>query len=48
MTPKKLTAFRLGPIDLRRLEKLALKKECSRSAIVRESLKLMAEREGVK
>jgi predicted transcriptional regulator len=48
MTPKKLTAFRLGPADLRRLEKIALKRECSRSAVVREAIRLYAEREGVK
>jgi len=48
VTPKKLTAFRLGLIDLRRLEKLAALKEWSRSAVVREALKRMAEEEGVR
>jgi predicted transcriptional regulator len=48
MTPKKLTAFRLGPTDMRRLQKLALKKEWSRSAVIREAIKLFAEAEGIK
>jgi predicted DNA-binding protein len=45
---KKLTAFRLGPIDLRRLQKLALKRECTRAAVVREAIKRMAKTEGIK
>jgi predicted DNA-binding protein len=48
VTPKKQTAFRLGPSDLRRLEKLAALKEWSRSAVVREALKRMAEEEGIR
>jgi predicted transcriptional regulator len=48
MPPKKLTAFRLGPADLRRLQKLAAKKECSRSQVVRLAIRMMADREGIK
>jgi predicted transcriptional regulator len=48
MTPKKLTAIRLGPADLRRLQKLAIKKEWSRAAVIREAIKLYAEAEGIK
>jgi predicted transcriptional regulator len=48
MPPKKLTGFRFGPADLRRLQKLAEKKEWSRSAVVREALKIFAKLEGIK
>jgi predicted DNA-binding protein len=48
VTPKILTAFRLSPADLRRLQKLAKKKETSVAAVVREAIKVLAEREGIK
>jgi predicted DNA-binding protein len=48
MTPKTLTAFRLSPEDLRRLQKLAQKKERSKSDIVREAIKRFAAAEGIK
>lgn len=48
MSPKKQTAFRLGIADLRRLQKLAEKKEWTRSSVVREAIRMFAEKEGIK
>lgn len=48
MTPKTLTTFRLDPVDIRRLRKLAIKKEMSQSAALRYAIKVAAEKEGIK
>jgi hypothetical protein len=46
--PKKMSSFRLGAIDRLRLQKLVAKKETNKSAVVREALKVLCEKEGIK
>lgn len=47
MPAKKQTAFRLGPIDRKRLLKLAQKKETTKSDAVRYAIKVACEKEGI-
>lgn len=48
MPNKKLTAFRLGLKDLHRLDALVKLRESNRSACVREAIRLLAAKEGIK
>jgi hypothetical protein len=46
--PKKMASFRFGPIDRLRLKLLVAHKETNKSAVVREALKVLCEKEGIK
>lgn len=48
MTPKQITSFRLSPVQLRTLDKLAKKLGISRANVVRLAITRLAEIEGVK